>query len=74
LSYDNGLALKGEAIVNPMDLRSNKKIFVHKAHLGYDKMMRKARGVICWPGKKSKVKEIVDCCEVYQGRKIENHI
>ncbi|XP_062614646.1 uncharacterized protein K02A2.6-like [Saccostrea cucullata] len=72
LSFEDGLILKGEAIVIPKTLRSEMKIRLHKAHLGYDSMIRRARGVIFWPGMKSDIKQIADYCGICQERKPRN--
>ncbi|XP_062603216.1 uncharacterized protein K02A2.6-like [Saccostrea cucullata] len=72
LSFEDGLILKGEAVVIPKTLRSEMKIRLHKAHLGYDSMIRRARGVIFWPGMKSDIKQIADYCGICQERKPRN--
>ncbi|XP_052718583.1 uncharacterized protein K02A2.6-like [Crassostrea angulata] len=46
ISYSDGLMLKGEAVIIPKSLRSEMKAILHKAHFGYDSMLRRARGTI----------------------------
>ena len=46
LTCSDGIILKGEAILIPKELRNDMKTRLHRAHLGYDSMMRRARGVI----------------------------
>ena len=66
LSHSEGIILKGEAIVIPCSLRGYMKKRLHSAHLGYDSMMRRARGVIFWPGMAQEIKQLVDCCQPCQ--------
>ena len=44
LSYSDGLMLKGEAVIIPKSMRNEMKTRLHKAHFGYDSMLRRARG------------------------------
>ena len=66
LSHSEGILLKGEVIVIPCNLRGDMKKRLHSAHLGYDSMMRRARGVIFWPGMAQEIKQLVDCCQPCQ--------
>ena len=50
LTCSDRIILKGEAILIPKELRNDIRKHLHSAHLGYDNMMRRARGVIFWPG------------------------
>jgi len=43
LSHDNGLIVKGERIFIPFPARAQIKAQLHSAHLGYDRMLRRAR-------------------------------
>lgn len=45
----NSIVVKGEAIEIPKSLRRDVKHRLHSAHLGYDSMIRRARGTIFWP-------------------------
>lgn len=45
---------------------------LHTADRRYDKMMRKAHGIICWPGMKSDVKQMVDCHKICQEKRPKN--
>lgn len=72
ISYSDGLMLKGEAVIIPKSLRSEMKARLHKAHFGYDSMLRRARGTIFWPGMNSNIKQLTDCCSICQERKPMN--
>ncbi|XP_064624557.1 uncharacterized protein K02A2.6-like [Lineus longissimus] len=63
LSHEDGVILKGEAIVIPYSLRDNMRKRLHAAHLGYDSMMRRARGTVFWPGYAHELKQMADSCE-----------
>ena len=66
LTYDSGVILKGEAILIPTELRSDMKSRLHSAHLGYNSMLRRARGLVFWPGLTQDIKQMVDNCEPCQ--------
>lgn len=72
LTCSDGIILKGEAILIPKELRNNMKKRLHSAHLGYDSMMRRARGVIFWPGMAKDIRQLADICETCQERKPRN--
>ncbi|KAL5017694.1 hypothetical protein ScPMuIL_005222, partial [Solemya velum] len=72
LSHVDGILLKGEAVVIPDKLRSSMKARLHSAHLGYDSMLRRARGTIFWPGIASDIRQIADACETCQESKPHN--
>lgn len=74
LSYDTktGIIVKGEAMVIPKELRSDMKKRLHAAHMLYDSMMRRARGLIFWPGMAKEIQQIVDACEPCNEMKARN--
>ena len=49
LSVVDGILVKGEAVVIPRALRPSIKRRLHRAHLGRDSMLRRARGTVYWP-------------------------
>ena len=57
LSQEEGIILKGEAVLIPESMRSVMKTRLHSAHLGYDSMLRTARGTIFWPGMAAEIKQ-----------------
>ena len=62
LSYENGIILKGEAILIPRCLRRDILGRLHSAHMGYNSMMRRARSLVFWPGMAKDVKQLVEAC------------
>ncbi|XP_052212047.1 uncharacterized protein K02A2.6-like [Dreissena polymorpha] len=69
LSVQDGVIFKGEAIVIPKSLRKEMLQRLHKAHLGYDSMDRRARGTIFWPGMRAELKEFTKKCVQCEERK-----
>lgn len=69
LSVQDGVIFKGEAIVIPKSLRKEMLQRLHKAHLGYDSMDRRARGTIFWPGMRAELKEFTKKCVQCEDRK-----
>ena len=72
LSIQEGIIVKGKAILIPRSLRSDMKTRLHSAHLGYDSMMRRARGKIFWPGMANDIKHMAEQCEICQESKPKN--
>ena len=72
MSYQDGIILKGEALLIPKELRNDMKKRLHSAHIGYDSMMRRVRGKIFWPGMSKDIKQMVDTCETCQERRPRN--
>lgn len=72
LSHEHGIILKGEAVLIPKSLRENIKMRLHSAHLGFDSMMRRARGTIFWPGMAAEIKQMIEKCEQCQKLKPRN--
>ena len=72
LSVEDDIIYKGEQIIVPKSLRAEVKRKLHAAHLGYDSMMRRARGTIYWPGMKDEIKQLADTCDTCQRRKPAN--
>ena len=58
VSYSDGLMLK--AVIIPKSMRNEMKIILHKAHFGYDSMLRRARETIFWPGMYADIKQLAD--------------
>nr|XP_022314409.1 uncharacterized protein K02A2.6-like [Crassostrea virginica] len=72
LSYYDGLVVKGEAVVIPVSLRQDMTSRLHKSHLAYDSMLRRARGVIFWPNMSKDIKRMDETCEICQATKPSN--
>lgn len=69
LSVYTGIVVKGETIVIPKSLRRDIKHRLHSAHLGYDSMIRRARGTIFCPNMQSEIRQIADNCYACQEMK-----
>ena len=62
LSYEDGILLKGEAILIPSALRGDITKRLHSAHMGYNSMIRRARSLVYWPSMSRDIKQVVDTC------------
>lgn len=69
LSVEDGLVVKGESVIIPSALRANIKQRLHSAHLGYDSMMRRARGTVYLPSMAQDIRQKAGACEICQGMK-----
>jgi hypothetical protein len=69
LSYQDGIALKGEQIIIPVSMRQFVKSKLHVAHMGYESMLRRARDTVFWPGMAQEIKQIADACDICQEMK-----
>ena len=69
LSVVDGFIVRGEAIWIPKMLRKDMLQKLHKAHMGYDSMYRRARGTIFWPGMNGEIKTFVKNCVSCEDRK-----
>ena len=69
LSVQDGVILKGEAVVIPKVLRKEMLQRLHKAHLGFDSMDRRARGTIFWPGMRQEIEQFAKICVQCEDRK-----
>ncbi|CAC5417169.1 unnamed protein product [Mytilus coruscus] len=72
LSIQEGIVVKVEAILIPKLLRHDMKNRLHSAHLGYDSMMRQARGTIFWPAMAKEINQMTELCEICQESKPKN--
>ena len=62
LSYEDGIILKGEAILIPSALQGDITKRLHSAHMGYNSMIRRARSLVYWPSMSRDIKQVVDTC------------
>ena len=72
LSFHEGIILKGEAILIPHSVKSDMLRRLHSAHLGYDSMIRRARGLIFWLDMARDIHQIAVSCEPCQQLKPGN--
>ena len=63
LSVVHGILVTGEAVVIPSERRSTIKRRPHCSHVVRDDMLRRARGVVFWPGMASDIKPLADSCD-----------
>ena len=63
---ENGLVTKGARLMIPSTLRSKVLEQIHKAHLGIEKCMLKARDSVFWPGISNDIRETVEKCGICQ--------
>ena len=66
LSAVDGLVLKGPRIFIPASARQRTLDQLHSAHQGVERMKRRARQSVWWPGMDAEVKRIVEACEACQ--------
>ena len=64
LSQVQGLILKGESIFIPTALRPEMLVKIHEGHLGTEKCLQKARGVLFWPGMCLAIKDHISSCPI----------
>ncbi|KAL3836806.1 hypothetical protein ACJMK2_022219 [Sinanodonta woodiana] len=69
LSFYDGIILKGEAVLIPKAWRGQIKERLHSAHLGFDSMVRRARGTVFWLGVNQEIRQLADNCEHCMERK-----
>ena len=72
LIHEEGIILKGETVLIPESMRSVMKTRLHRAHLGYDSMLRRARGTIFWHGMAAEIKQMVNKWEQCERLKPQN--
>ncbi|XP_040066107.1 uncharacterized protein K02A2.6-like [Ixodes scapularis] len=68
---ENGLVLRSNKIIIPTAIRSKILNLLHTAHAGKDKMKRRAREILFWPGINADIdREHDKCskCEKYKSR------
>jgi len=62
LSFDNGLALKGERIVVPFSLRRSVLQDLHAAHQGLTRTKQRARQSVFWPNLTNDIDNLIRSC------------
>ena len=62
MSVLNGLLLKGQAVVIPVNMRQEMLDRIHSGHLGVTKCQRRAQGALWWPAINKEIeKKVKDC-------------
>ncbi|RUS90003.1 hypothetical protein EGW08_002270 [Elysia chlorotica] len=72
ISIDKEVLLKGDRVIIPLSLRSEMKDKLHRSHLGYDSMTRRARETVYWPGINRDLKQLAESCDACQINKPSN--
>jgi hypothetical protein len=70
--YCDGLMLKVQAVIIPKSRRTEMKTRLYQAHFGYDSMIIRVRANMFGPGMNQDIKQIADCCSIYQEWKPTN--
>ena len=63
LTVENGIAYKGSRCVVPATVHEEVLGRLHRAHLGLESCLRRAREAVFWPGINADVKKLVENCE-----------
>ena len=58
----DGLIMKGEKIVIPRSMRSSLLELVHTGHIGVEKNLNRARGLMFWPKISNDITQLVLNC------------
>ena len=66
LTVEDGLILRGEAIIVPPGERRKVLQQIHKGHLGVSKCQYRARQCVYWPGINQDIKQLVEACPTCQ--------
>jgi transposase InsO family protein len=62
MSVEDGLILKGEALVIPQGQRERTLKSLHKSHQGVTKTQLLARNMVFWPGYSSQIEDMIKGC------------
>ena len=66
LTVEDGLILRGEAIIIPPEERKKVLEQIHQGHLGTSKCQYRARQCIYWPGINKDIEQLVEACATCQ--------
>ena len=66
MTVEDGLILKGEALIIPPLEREKILQAVHKGHMGITKCQYHARQCVYWPGINEDIRKMVEACPTYQ--------
>ncbi len=66
LTVHDGLVFRGERLVVQESLRRSFKERLHSSHLGSERMLRRARECIYWPGMSADIRNITGSCDACQ--------
>lgn len=72
LTCEEGILLRGEAIVVPVVLRQNVLKQIHHGHFGEIKCINRAKSAVYWPGYIEQIKNLVASCNKCQKNRSQN--
>ena len=64
LTVQDGLIVKGNAVVIPRNLRTAMKAKIHSSHLSIEACLRRARKCLYWPAMAAEIKEYISACKI----------
>ena len=63
LAVQDGIIFKGQRCVIPKTLRQKVKEKIHRAHIGIQGCLRRAREVVYWPSKNQEITDYIEHCD-----------
>lgn len=63
LTVVDGIILRGDRVVIPVDMRATMKEKIHSSHLGVTGCLRRARESLYWPNMSNDIKDHISKCE-----------
>ena len=73
LSEIDGIILKGERVLVPPSMRKEMLERIHQGHMGIEKLKRRARDVLYWPGMNSQINDMVTRCSIFLEHQSKNN-
>ena len=63
MSIHNGVIYRGNQAVIPTSMYGEMLAKIHASHAGAESNIRMAKGIVCWPGMQSAIKDMCQSCE-----------
>ena len=63
LAVQDGIIFKGQSCVIPKTLRQKVKEKIHRAHIGIQGCLRRAREVVYWPSMNQEITDYIEHCD-----------
>ena len=67
LTIYEGIVMKGNRVIIPMNMCKEMKQLLHTGHIGITRITTRARETLSWPGISSELKDLVSSCRSCQG-------